>query len=80
VRRHRARLIASQAYAVGQQLARNPENAGLNPHVQEVKRLKSIARRKKTVTPAPQTPAPSADAPAAHETSPVTDASTTSEK
>jgi DNA primase len=80
VRRQRARLIASQAYAMGQQLARNPENAGLKPHVQEVKRLRSIARRKKTATPAPQTPAPSPDAPTATGTSPVTDASTTQEK
>src|SRR5580765_2174522 len=65
VRRQRARLIASQAYAMGQQLARNPENAGLKPHVQEVKRLRSLARRKKPATPAPQTPAPPAAAPAA---------------
>src|SRR5258706_5800262 len=80
VRRQRARLIASQAYAMGQQLARNPENAGLKPHVQEVKRLRSIARRKKPATPAPQTPAPPATAPAATGTSPVTDDSTMKDK
>jgi hypothetical protein len=80
VRRQRARVIARQAYVIGQELARNPENAELQAHVKEVKRLKSIARRKKTATPAPHTPAPTADAPAATGTSPVTDASTTSQK
>ena len=65
---------------IGQELARNPENAELQAHVKEVKRLKKLARGQKTATPAPQTPAPSADAPAATGTSPVTDASTTSEK
>ncbi len=80
VRLQRARVIATQAYVIAQELARNPENARLQPHVQEVKRLKKLARGKKTATPAPQTPAPSPAAPAATGTSPVTDASTTSEK
>jgi DNA primase len=78
VRRQRARLIASQAYAMGQQLARNPENAGLKPHVQEVKRLRSLARRKKPATPAPLTPAPPAGTPAA--TSASSDDSTMKDK
>lgn len=56
VRRQRASIIASQAYAIGQQLARDPENAGIVPHVLEVKRLKALRRRKATSgtgTPAP---------------------------
>jgi hypothetical protein len=40
--------VALQAYAIGQQLARDPENAGLVPHVLEVKRLKALRRRKTT--------------------------------
>lgn len=48
VRRQRATIIAIQAYAIGQQLARDPEHAGIVPHVQEVKRLKALRRRKTT--------------------------------
>ena len=54
VRRQRATVIAIQAYAIGQQLVRNPENAVLVPHVQEVKRMKATRRRKKA--PAGGTP------------------------
>jgi hypothetical protein len=53
LRRERLALIASQAYSVGTQLVRNPANQDLVPHVEEVKRLKSVTRRKKA-TPAPQ--------------------------
>ncbi len=65
VRRQKIALIAVQAYTIGKQLARDPENAGLVPHVAEVKRLKGFARRKKRgpQTPAPQTPAPGTPAP-----------------
>jgi hypothetical protein len=52
VRRQRIALIAAQASAIGVQLARNPVNAVLVPHVQELKRLKSFSRRKKAA-PAP---------------------------
>jgi hypothetical protein len=70
VRRQRLALIGSQAYTIGTQLAKNPANAVLMlPTVEEVKKLKSISRRKKP-TQAPQPPA--ASAPAPH------DASTTS--
>ena len=52
VRRHRVALIAGQALAIGAQLARDPAHAVLVPHVEEIKRLKRIARRKKAA-PAP---------------------------
>lgn len=48
LRNERIALIASQAYSVGTQLVRNPANQELVPHVEEIKRLKSVARRKKT--------------------------------
>jgi len=47
LRREKLALIASQAYSVGMQLIRNPANADLVPHVEEIKRLKSTSRRKK---------------------------------
>jgi hypothetical protein len=56
-RRQRLMLIGMQAYSIGTQLARDPAKAVLVPHVEEVKRLKAVSRRKKT-TQAPQTPAP----------------------
>jgi hypothetical protein len=56
VRHQRLALIGMQAYAIGTQLAKDPDKAVLVPHVEEVKRLKGISRRKKTQ--APQTPAP----------------------
>jgi hypothetical protein len=57
VRRQRVALIATQAAAIGAQLARDPANAVLLPHVQEVRRLKKSARRKKAAT-APGAPSP----------------------
>ncbi len=75
VRRQRLALIAAQAYAIGTQLARDPANAVLVPHVTEIKRLKSFSRRKKAQkTPQPPTPAPVAGEP---ETSPAPDPSMT---
>jgi hypothetical protein len=57
LRREQLALIASQAYSVGTQLVRNPANQDLVPHVEEIKRLKSTARRKKaTQAPQPQAP------------------------
>ena len=57
VRRERLAFISSQAFSFGAQLAKDPANADLLPQVEEIKRLKSIARRKKTQQPqAPQTP------------------------
>jgi hypothetical protein len=58
VRRQKLALIAAQAYTIGKQLVRDPENAALVPHIAEVKRLRAIGRRKKQRTP--QTPVPPA--------------------
>jgi hypothetical protein len=70
-RRQRLALIGTQAYTIGSQLAKDPAKAALVPHVEEVKRLKAISRRKKTrqatQTPAP-IPAPPTPVPA-HDTS-----------
>ncbi len=76
VRRERLAFIAAQAYSFGSQLARNPDNANLVPQVEEIKRLKSFARRKKaSQAPQPPSPTPAAPGPAtpapAHDTSTV---------
>jgi hypothetical protein len=57
VRRQRIVLIAGQAYNIGTQLARDPANAVLRPHVEEIKRLKRSTRRKKAAE-ATQSPSP----------------------
>jgi hypothetical protein len=64
IRRQRIALVAAQAYTIGTQLARNPANAVLVPHVQEIKRLKSFSRRKKAAQApgTPQSPAPGTQA------------------
>jgi hypothetical protein len=67
VRRQQLAFIASQAYSFGSQLARNPVNAGLVPQVEEIKRLKTLTRRKKALQN-PPSPTPPAPAPV-HETS-----------
>jgi len=60
LRREELAFIASQAYSFGSQLARSPVNADLVPQVEEIKRLKTLARRKR----APQSPPPPSPAPA----------------
>jgi hypothetical protein len=57
VRRQRLSTIANRAYGVSSQLAKSPEFAALVPHVEEVKRLRKLERRKKPASN-PQTPAP----------------------
>ena len=57
-RRYRLTLIATQVYAIGTQLAKDPAKAVLLPHVEEIKRLKGVSRRKKAAK-APQPPAAS---------------------
>jgi len=57
MRRQRISLIAAQAASIGSQLARNPDNAVLVPHVEELKRLKSFTRRKKAAPVPPPPPA-----------------------
>jgi hypothetical protein len=56
VRRQRITFVATQAYSIGAQLAKDPAKAALVPHVEEVKRLKGASRSKKKAK-APQTPA-----------------------
>ena len=58
VRHQKVSIIAGQAYLIAKQLARVPENVALVPHVDAVKRLKAIMRRKKRSSqdPAPETP------------------------
>ena len=57
IRRQRLAVIAAQAYTIGAQLAKDPAKSVLVPHVEEVKRLKGVSRRRKT-TQTPQPPAP----------------------
>jgi hypothetical protein len=47
LRRFRIDLIAAQAYSIGTQLARDPANAILLPHVEEIKRMRRVSRRRK---------------------------------
>ena len=54
-RRQRLTLIATQAYAIGTQLAKDPEKAVLLPHIEEVKRLKGVSRRRRPA-PVPKPP------------------------
>ncbi|HXA19129.1 MAG TPA: hypothetical protein VN380_19210 [Thermoanaerobaculia bacterium] len=68
IRRLRVDLIAAQAYTIGSQLARDPANAILVPHVEEIKRLKRFSRRKKAAQ----------DAGTAADEQPVTEGSGTS--
>jgi hypothetical protein len=63
IRRQRVGFLAARAYGISQQLARDPRNAALLPHVQEIKRLRKLARRKKPASQAPQTPQSPAPAP-----------------
>jgi len=48
IRRERLTFLGTQAYSFGSQLTKDPANAELLPQVEEIKRLKAIARRKKT--------------------------------
>jgi hypothetical protein len=47
LRRQRIDLIAAQAYTIGAQLARDPANAILLPHVEEIRRMRRVSRRRK---------------------------------
>jgi hypothetical protein len=59
-RSERLALIAGRAYDVGAALAKDPDHAILVPHVEEIKRLKRLARGRKKKPqqdpPPPQTP------------------------
>jgi hypothetical protein len=63
-RRQQLALIASAAYTIGSQLAKDPAKAVLVPHVEEVKRLKGVSRRKKATQTAPTPPPAPAPVPA----------------
>ena len=54
IRKQQLLQISAQAYIIGTQLARNPANEVLVPHLQEVKRQKSLSKKKKVESP--QTP------------------------
>src|SRR6266852_4876992 len=62
LRRQRIGLLAVQDYVICRQLARDPSHAVLLPHVQEIRRLRSLTRRKKPAPPAPETPPADASA------------------
>jgi hypothetical protein len=62
VRRQQLAILGRQAYSIGTQLALDPANSVLVPHVEEVKQLKSVIRRKKT-RKTPETPAPTPSTP-----------------
>jgi len=73
-RRQRTGIVAVKAYLIAKQVARdNPE---LRVQVEEIKRLRNLARRKKTAPQAPQTP----QAPATPAEAPSVDISTESNK
>lgn len=59
IRRQRAGLASTRAYLIGQQIVRDPENADLIPHLEEVKRQKALTRRRKAQATSPEPPAPS---------------------
>lgn len=63
IRQRRLADIANRAYTIGSSLAGDPANAALVPHVEETKRLRKLARRKKAPPQNPQ-PTPSPNGPA----------------
>jgi hypothetical protein len=75
VRRQKLAVIAAQAYLMGQQLARVPENAELVPHLEEARRQRKLAKGKKRAQ-TPGTPAP-APAPSPGTPPPVTPSAVT---
>lgn len=57
LRRQHARLTVAQAFGIVTQMVRNPENAALRPHLDEVKRLRGLARRRKATAKTAESPA-----------------------
>ena len=55
IRRQRLATIATQAYTIGTQLAKDPAKSVLVPHIEEVKKMKALRRRKAAAQPAPST-------------------------
>ena len=62
VRQQQLAAIATRAYTIGSSLASDPANDALVSHVEETKRLKKLARRKKSAAPQTPQPAPSPSA------------------
>ncbi|HEX7192999.1 MAG TPA: hypothetical protein VF381_15625 [Thermoanaerobaculia bacterium] len=60
LRRQKLTQLGAKAYIIGSQLAREPENEVLVPHVEEIKRMKRLARRKKSADTPQPSPSPSA--------------------
>jgi hypothetical protein len=58
VRRQKVALLSGQGYNIAAQLARDPEHAELVPHVEEIRRLKRLANRKKSSSPGTPEPQP----------------------
>jgi hypothetical protein len=58
IRRQRLALIVQRAYGVSAQLATDPTHAVLVPQVEELKRLKRLARGRKKAAPATEKPSP----------------------
>jgi len=56
IRRKRTGILAAKAFGIAKQVA--VDNPDLLTHVKEIKRLRALARRKKTAAGAPQTPPP----------------------
>ena len=71
LRRQKLAVLGAQAYAIGTSVAKVPENEVLVSHVEEIKRLKKIARRKKSATPVPPKPSPVPSTPAPGAPTPV---------
>lgn len=51
IRRQKLATLGARAYAIGSQMARVPENEVLVSHVEEIRRLKKLARRPKRRAP-----------------------------
>ena len=74
IRKQRTGILAAKAYGIAKQIARdNPE---LRTHVKEIKRLRTVGRRKKAATPA--VPTSSTTAPTSSTTAPESPSQTTS--
>jgi hypothetical protein len=65
IRRQKITVITAQAYNIGKQLARVAGGQDLVPHLEEVKRQRSLSRRKKRAAQTPGTPGTPAPAPGA---------------
>lgn len=64
LRRQELAVLGAQAFAIGSSVAKVPENEVLVSHVEEIRRMKRVARRKKSATPVPQQPSPAPSTPA----------------